>query len=40
MVGRTAIGRTTAMLLQINHPLRVEQRAALIEAGLFSPEAS
>jgi hypothetical protein len=38
IVGRTAVGRTTVMLLQINHPLWVEQRAALIEAQLFSTE--
>lgn len=36
LVGRTAIGRTTIAVLMINHPLRVDQRQALIEAGLFS----
>ena len=35
--GLTAIGRVTILLLQINHPLRVEQRAALMEAHLFPP---
>ncbi len=37
LVGRTSVGRTTVVLLQINHPLRVEHREALIAAGLFPP---
>jgi len=35
LIGRTAIGRTTIAVLVINHPLRIDQRQALIEAGLF-----
>ncbi len=35
LVGRTAIGRTTIEVLAINHPLRIDQRQALIEAGWF-----
>lgn len=35
--GRTAIGRTTVAVLQINLPLRVAQRAELMAAGLFPP---
>jgi hypothetical protein len=35
LVGRTAIGRATIEVLRINHPLRVAQREALIDAGLF-----
>jgi hypothetical protein len=37
LVGRTAIGRATIDVLAVNQPLRVEQRRALIEAGLFPP---
>jgi hypothetical protein len=37
LVGRTAIGRTTVVVLQINLPVRVAQRAELIAAGLFPP---
>jgi hypothetical protein len=32
--GRTAIGRTTVSVLQINQPERVSLRAALIEEGV------
>ncbi len=40
LVGRTAIGRATIDVLAINHPLRIEQRRVLIQAGLFaSPDA-
>lgn len=35
---RTAIGRTTIEVLCINHPLSIEKRRWLIEAGLFPPE--
>ena len=35
VVGRTAVGRTTAELLSMNDPTYVELRALLIEAGLF-----
>jgi hypothetical protein len=33
--GRTAIGRATVAVLVMNHPLRVDQRRELIDAGLF-----
>lgn len=35
LIGRTDIGRTTIAVLIINHPLRIDQRQALIDAGLF-----
>jgi len=35
LVGRTAIGRATIAVLAINHPLRVDQRQELMNAGLF-----
>jgi hypothetical protein len=34
--GRTAIGRTTILVLRINAPLRVMLRDELIAASLFS----
>ena len=37
LVGRTAIGRVTVHVLNINDPLRVELREELIEEGLFPP---
>jgi HNH endonuclease len=37
LLGRTAIGRVTVELLQINDLFRVEVREALIEEGLFPP---
>jgi hypothetical protein len=37
LVGRSAIGRTTIEVLAMNHPLRVEHRRALVDAGLFPP---
>lgn len=37
LVGRTPIGRATIELLAMNHSFRVEQRRALIDAGLFPP---
>lgn len=37
LIGRTAIGRTTLELLQINQPNAVEVRAALIDEGVFPP---
>jgi hypothetical protein len=37
LIGRTAIGRATIEVLAINHPFRIEQRQALIDAGLFPP---
>jgi 5-methylcytosine-specific restriction endonuclease McrA len=35
LIGRTAIGRVTVTLLQINDELRVEVREELIDEGLF-----
>jgi hypothetical protein len=37
LVGRTAAGRATIVVLRINLPHRVAQRAALIEEGVFPP---
>jgi hypothetical protein len=37
MVGRTAVGRATIAVLQINAPYRIAQRAALIDEGVFPP---
>lgn len=37
LIGRTAIGRTTIAVLQINAPHRLAQRAALIAEGVFPP---
>jgi hypothetical protein len=35
LLGRTAIGRTTITVLQMNAPHRVAQRAALLAEGVF-----
>jgi hypothetical protein len=35
LVGRTAIGRTTIDVLQINHPKLIALRGILMEAGVF-----
>jgi HNH endonuclease len=35
MVGKTAIGRVTVRLFQMNHPRQVETRNELIKAGLW-----
>ena len=35
LIGRTAIGRTTIDVLQMNHPDMVALREILIEAGIF-----
>lgn len=35
LVGRTAIGRTTVVVLALNHPDVIEVRTALIEEGVF-----
>jgi hypothetical protein len=35
LVGRTAVGRVTVAVLNINDPLRVELRAGLMNEGLF-----
>jgi HNH endonuclease len=37
VVGKTAIGRTTVYVLNVNHPDRVELRRILIEARRFPP---
>jgi hypothetical protein len=37
IVGRTAIGRTTIVMLALNHPDLVEVRQSLIEEGRFPP---
>ena len=37
LVGKTAIGRTTIQVLNMNHPQRVQMRRSLIAAGLFPP---
>ena len=35
MVGKTAIGRVTIRILQMNHPDQIETRRVLIENGLW-----
>lgn len=37
LIGRTAIGRATVAVLQINESFRVELREELIEEGVFPP---
>ncbi|HEV3006832.1 MAG TPA: HNH endonuclease signature motif containing protein [Pirellulales bacterium] len=37
LAGRTAIGRTTIIVLEINLPERVLRRQALIQEGVFPP---
>lgn len=37
LLGKTAIGRTTVVVLQINLGMRVAQRTELIAAGVFPP---
>jgi hypothetical protein len=37
LVGRTAVGRATVMVLAMNLPHRVAQRAALLDEGVFPP---
>jgi hypothetical protein len=37
LVGKTAVGRTTIRVLNMNHPEAVGLRRLLIEAGLFPP---
>jgi hypothetical protein len=37
LIGRTAVGRATIALLQINASHRIAQRAALIAEGVFPP---
>lgn len=40
LVGRTAVGRATVAVLQINLAHRIRHRAQLIAEGLFPPEES
>jgi len=37
LIGRTAVGRVTIQVLQINDPLRIELRSGLIAEGVFPP---
>lgn len=37
IVGRTAAGRATILLLRINDPFRVRLRETLIDEGMFPP---
>jgi hypothetical protein len=37
LVGRTAIGRATIAVLEINLPYRIELRQGLIDEGVFPP---
>jgi hypothetical protein len=37
LVGRTPVGRTTVVVLNMNEPEAVAMRQALIQAGLFPP---
>jgi hypothetical protein len=37
LVGRTAVGRATVAVLQMNHEERLEVREALMEEGIFPP---
>lgn len=37
LFGRTAIGRATVVLLQINHPNAILMRTTLIDEGVFPP---
>ena len=37
LIGRTAVGRVSIDVLNINHPLRVELRHELMEEGIFPP---
>ena len=37
LVGRTAVGRVTIAVLNMNDPLRVELRQSLIDEGVFPP---
>jgi hypothetical protein len=37
VVGRTAVGRATVVVLAMNDPEAVEVREALIDEGLFPP---
>jgi hypothetical protein len=37
LIGRTAIGRTTILVLAMNDPDVIQVRRSLIEEGLFQP---
>jgi hypothetical protein len=37
LVGKTAIGRTTARLLAVNHAMTIAVREAMIQEGLAVP---
>ena len=37
LVGRTAIGRVTLVVLEVNLPYRIEIRAALMDEGVYLP---
>lgn len=37
LVGKTPVGRATIDVLNINEPICVDQRAYLMEAGIFPP---
>jgi hypothetical protein len=40
LLGRTAVGRTTIDVLNINYPDRVEHRRLLIAEGVFPPRSA
>jgi hypothetical protein len=37
LTGRTAVGRTTIVVMEINHPRRIALRQRLVEEGVFPP---
>jgi hypothetical protein len=37
IVGRTAVGRSTVILLQLNRPERINERRRVLELGLLGP---
>jgi hypothetical protein len=39
LIGQTAVGRTTIVVLAMNHPDVIRVRRSLIEEGLFPPGA-
>jgi hypothetical protein len=39
IIGRTAIGRATVFLLNVNEPIRIEMRRALVELGQWPTSA-
>jgi hypothetical protein len=40
LVGKTALGRVTVAVLEINFPERVQLRQSLIDEGVFPPSES